>query len=301
MEINTTEDAQIRLKNVIQEITGDYYDGLVEEKNDLMLMNIPTVISLNIFKNAFPLYQKMIDKFPEIIDDVQVSQIHKLIIKSMEIYHDFSKAKRVWEKVKDKIKSNPIALLTNNEFAEADDVVVNELMHPSEFNLDENFLYQTVISTYCQNAAIISGFFIDGNTIDIDVLERYDSRLAFHAKKSALDQLCFKLFNKTASDYDAMRYVEYIDSTHPLNILSPTKIDKNSVCIAYLNVLPMNSLDIGKNNKIINSLTGLPYEIDPESSYQEVVEYEIPCKIANAEVKVKTRITKGVITANLLK
>lgn len=287
------------LKIILLSILNDNYDKVLES-NGKELYNQSHILSVKIHEEFMPSFMRFINQFHEEIEGISIiEQIESILLETVNIEHSLRMHKMVINKIKDKILQADISLLTESELQEISSLLLNDETKPSQFySLDEfDKLYIDIVSTYSTNAAINSNLFFDGAEVDIAELEKFDPRLAFHAKKTALDQVCLSLFKDHSANYDELFYLHTLNVKSGLNELVKNPLKKDEIAFILVNMNDMDGLIFPKFIELMDYKTGSTCYV--KEMKQERIKQKVACTVANNKIFVNTDVSLAVILTDI--
>lgn len=286
-----------KILSLFAEICGDQSNNVLESKGMSLYQN-KVKLSLDLHEQLFHSFKIFASENPDVVDmDVELSTLEEVLLQSITISSQYSKFKQVLAKVKDRLEKSEIQLLTSMELDEAIHLSLNDDTLPINFYDNDEEVYRIFVQVYCTNAAISSGLFTNGATILVSDLEETNPRVAFHVKKTALDQACASVFKNYSPNYDDLLYVETLDQNSPIAQLSPVKLKDDEIAFAYVNVNKMDALYFPKFIELIDPKSGKTCYV--KEVIHESPEMRIPCKIADQNVFVKLNVYKGIILTTI--
>lgn len=284
------------LKSKAQEVLADYAAEVLDS-NGLSLYNLPNGLSRR-FCDALGLsITKIIQTNEDALKDEDFQKIQKTLAQAQIIKTRYEKFELTFNKVVNRIKASPIELVSDEEIAQERASLLNDSIKSNEFFTKEEELYQLFIQNSCTNAAIKSGVFKSGAIIKIEELENINPRIAFHARKTAFDQICLLVFGHVPEKYDTMLKVEEINPNHNINSLMEIKTKNHQILFGYLN---MNALTVPKFPRfaaLISRHEGVGCSVEEVVHQHKVLDIQVV--IAGEEVTVQVPVWYGVVVTKV--
>jgi hypothetical protein len=288
MDINT-------LKNKIEQFLEDNALEVLESEGH-KLHTLPNKVARNFLQEFSAPITNILYNNEDSLNNEDFKNIQKILIQAQIIKSRYDKFEIVVKKVANRIKSNKVELVTEEELNEGVKLIFNNEIPANEFYLNEEFLYQNFIKTYCTNAAINSGFFQQNSEISLEQLSQHP-RISQHVKKTAFDQMCLLVFGHHPEQYDIMRKLEEIDINHKINNLMDIKLKKNQVLFGYVDMNPLTVPKFPRFAAILSSHEGIGCSVEEVFHLHQVL--KIQAVVAGVEVFVQVPVWYGVVISKI--
>jgi len=281
------------LKKEMEKHLGDHTLNVFESEG-LYLFNLANKYALDLVNHFGNIIHQILRENELILENKEFQVIQKILIQSQIIKSRLEKADIALKKALEKVrKSNKVNLLTEEELMEASKIILNTQTCPHDFVMEAEPIYQSLIQTYCTNAAIKSGLFSSGEIISIDQLNLQSPRVALHAKKTAFDQMCLLIFGNINHDYDLLRKIEEIDENHKINDFLDYKVKNAQILFAYIELEPLSTPKFPRFASILSAKKGIACTVEDVLHNYKILKVE--CNIAGNNVFVEVPVYYGLI------
>lgn len=270
---------------------------VVFDSEGLNLSDIPNIYSRAFIHEFAHSIRQIVYSDENSLSNPDFKVLQSILIQAQIVKTRYEKAEVILKKVDEKLKKHPKKLIHEDELESYKKEILNDFTLARDFVLDAELLYSTMIQVACTNSAISSGIFKDKKEFSIQELEKIDSRISEHAKKTAFDQMSLLVFGKYPEKYDQQRIIEEIDSKHKTNDFLEYRVGKKEVAFAYLDMNPLSLPKFPRSGSILSVHDGVGYPIDNITHLHKTM--EVSCKIADEDVLIKVPVWYGIITTKV--